>query len=79
MELENQPTTDGACYGSHWEQRLMPHEMMASTRLGQGASVRSTLTLAALEDSGWRRAAELTRQHGCMAALALRRGARSCC
>ena len=27
MELENQPTTTAACWGSHWEQRLLPFEV----------------------------------------------------
>ena len=50
-ELENQPTTSGSCFGSHWEQRLFPQEMMAST--ASHNSFMSALTLAALEDSGW--------------------------
>ena len=50
-ELENQPTTSGSCFGSHWEQRLFPQEMMAST--ASHNSFISALTLAALEDSGW--------------------------
>ena len=50
-ELENQPTTSGSCFGSHWEQRLYPQEMMAST--ASHNSFMSALTLAALEDSGW--------------------------
>ena len=28
-ELENQPTSGSACYGSHWEQRLYMNELMA--------------------------------------------------
>ena len=51
MELENQPTSQGACYGSHWEQRLFTNELMAST--SSHAQIYSALTLAALEDSGW--------------------------
>ena len=50
-ELENQPTTSGSCFGSHWEQRLFTQEMMAST--ASHNSFMSALTLAALEDSGW--------------------------
>ena len=52
-ELENQPTTSGSCYGSHWEQRLMMNELMVSTT--SHVAVYSALTLAALEDSGWYR------------------------
>ena len=52
--LENQPTSTGACFGSHWEQRLFMHELMASTT--SHTAVYSSLTLAALEDSGWYRA-----------------------
>ena len=52
--LENQlPSSKGTpvCYSSHWEQRLFPTELMASTE--RAFSVKSALTLAALEDSGW--------------------------
>ena len=52
--LENQPTSTGVCYGSHWEQRLFMNEMMASTSSHHAAF--SALTLAAMEDSGWYRA-----------------------
>ena len=50
-ELENQPTSSNSCFGSHWEQRLLPNEVMAATTSHN--AVYSALTLAALEDSGW--------------------------
>eukprot|EP00966_Prymnesium_polylepis_P202690 4695866-Prymnesium_polylepis.1 len=53
-ELENQPTSGGGCWGSHWEQRLMANEVMAAVT--SHSAVYSALTLAALEDSGWYRA-----------------------
>jgi leishmanolysin-like peptidase len=28
VELENQPTTDGACWGHHFEERVMMQEVM---------------------------------------------------
>jgi len=49
--LENQPTSSGSCRGSHWEQRLLMSELMASTT--SHVSIYSALTLALLEDSGW--------------------------
>ena len=53
-ELENSPTTAGACIASHWDQRLMMHELMAP--MSSHTAVYSALTLAALEDSGWYKA-----------------------
>ena len=54
-ELENQPTGGaGACFGSHWEQRLFMNELMAP--VDSHVAIKSALTLAALEDSGWFRA-----------------------
>lgn len=53
-ELENQPTSNTACYASHWEQRNFMNELMAP--ISSHTSVYSALTLAALEDSGWYRA-----------------------
>ncbi|KAL1514809.1 hypothetical protein AB1Y20_003895 [Prymnesium parvum] len=50
-ELENQPTTSGACWGSHWEQRLFSSDLM--TAVTTHLSKYSALSLAALEDSGW--------------------------
>ena len=52
--LENQPTSSGSCYGSHWEQRYFMNEMMASTSSHHAAF--SPMTLAAMEDSGWYKA-----------------------
>jgi len=54
VEIENQPTSSGSCWGSHWEQRLLMYELMAST--SSHHAVYSALTLALLEDSGWYRA-----------------------
>ena len=50
-ELENQPTSTGSCFGSHWEQRLFMNELMAP--VDSHIAIKSALTLAALEDSGW--------------------------
>lgn len=50
--LENQPTGDGDCYGSHWDHRLFNNEFMAAVYTGASQYVTS-LTLALLEDSGW--------------------------
>ena len=52
MELENHMTTPCALFGSHWEQRVMAHELMASTSVSPAALV-SRVTLALFEDSGW--------------------------
>ena len=51
VELKNQPTTAGACRGSHFEQRLYMNEMLAP--VSGPYSVFSALTLAVMEDSGW--------------------------
>ena len=40
--------------GSHWEQRILKNEVMGAVSLSR--SVRSALTLATLEDSGWYKA-----------------------
>jgi leishmanolysin-like peptidase len=51
-ELENQPTGDGSCVGSHWEERLFNTEFMsaiADTKIQH----YSRLSLALLQDSGW--------------------------
>ena len=53
-EFENTPTTQGACYASHWDQRILMNELMAP--ISSHTAVYSALTLAALEDSGWYRA-----------------------
>jgi hypothetical protein len=54
-ELENQLYGDDvlACdfQGSHWESRILAHEIMA-TNVGHFSKI-GPLTLAALEDSGW--------------------------
>ena len=31
VELENQPTSAGGCFGSHWEQRLFVFEVLHIT------------------------------------------------
>jgi leishmanolysin-like peptidase len=50
--LENQPTGDDDCYGSHWDHRLYNNEFMAAVYTGSTQYV-TALTLALLEDSGW--------------------------
>jgi len=50
-ELENQLTTACDLQGSHWEQRLLSTELMAS--YAQHVMKLSPLTLAVFEDSGW--------------------------
>ena len=53
-ELENQDTSVGSTYGSHWETRLFPDEMMSPILLLGGPSLGvSRATLAFFEDSGW--------------------------
>jgi hypothetical protein len=54
-ELENQPTSDDDCFGSHWEERLFNTEVMSSTT-DPFANHYSPMTLALLEDSGWYKA-----------------------
>ena len=54
VELENQPTAGGcSLIGSHWEQRILASDLMASTSDGSGTAVISPVTLAIFEDSGW--------------------------
>ena len=50
--LENQPTFDGDCFGSHWEQRFFYSEIMTAVATPTQRYL-SPLTLALLEDSGW--------------------------
>eukprot|EP00986_Skeletonema_menzelii_P018567 scaffold26658_cov153-Skeletonema_menzelii.AAC.2 len=50
--LENQPTGDDDCYGSHWDHRLYNNDFMAAVYTGSTQYV-TPLTLALLEDSGW--------------------------
>lgn len=50
--LENQPTGDSDCFGSHWDHRLFNNEFMAAVYTGSTQYV-TALTLALLEDSGW--------------------------
>ncbi|OQR91742.1 leishmanolysin-like peptidase, metalloprotease family M08 [Achlya hypogyna] len=49
VELENQDA--GACFGSHWEERIFEPEMMSP--LQSFRNVPSGLTLAYFQDSGW--------------------------
>ncbi|KDO26018.1 hypothetical protein SPRG_08671 [Saprolegnia parasitica CBS 223.65] len=51
VELENQDA--GACFGSHWEERIFEPEMMSP--LQSFRNVQSGLTLAYFQDSGWYR------------------------
>ena len=50
--LENQPTGDSDCFGSHWDHRLFHNEFMTAVYTGSRQYV-TALTLALLEDSGW--------------------------
>ena len=50
--LENQPTSDDDCYGSHWDHRLYNNEFMAAVYTGSTQYV-TAMTLAFLEDTGW--------------------------
>ena len=50
--LENQPTGEDDCYGSHWDHRLYNNDFMAAVYTGSTQYV-TALTLALLEDSGW--------------------------
>jgi len=52
--LENQPTGDTDCFGSHWDHRLFNNEFMTAVYTGSTQYV-TALTLALLEDSGWYR------------------------
>ena len=54
VEIENQPTSNGACWGSHWEERLFKTEFMSAI-VDVGSSY-SALTLGFFEDSGWYKA-----------------------
>ncbi|KAL7544916.1 hypothetical protein ACHAWF_008282 [Thalassiosira exigua] len=50
--LENQPTGEMDCFGSHWDHRLFNNEFMTAVYTGSTQYV-TALTLALLEDSGW--------------------------
>ena len=52
VELENTPTTSGACFGSHWEQRVLNSEAMAAV-VTDSSSAFSAITLAAFHDMGF--------------------------
>jgi len=53
--LENQPTNDGNCFGTHWEARLYASEFMSAITKPT-KQVVSPVTLALFEDSGWYKA-----------------------
>eukprot|EP00566_Odontella_aurita_P024760 CAMPEP_0113584424 /NCGR_PEP_ID=MMETSP0015_2-20120614/33102_1 /TAXON_ID=2838 /ORGANISM="Odontella" /LENGTH=97 /DNA_ID=CAMNT_0000489485 /DNA_START=3 /DNA_END=292 /DNA_ORIENTATION=+ /assembly_acc=CAM_ASM_000160 len=50
--LENAPTNDGNCFGTHWEARLFHSDYLTAIR-GSTRQHLSPLTLAILEDTGW--------------------------
>lgn len=50
--LENQPTADADCFGSHWDERLFHTESLGAF-FGSEENSLSALTLALLEDTGW--------------------------
>ena len=52
--LQNQHTSEGACWGSHWEARLFETDLMSP--VASHFTVYSNLTLALFEDSGWYKA-----------------------
>eukprot|EP00946_MAST-07B_sp_MAST-7B-sp1_P005228 g5228.t1 len=52
VELENTPTSSGACFGSHWEQRVLDGEAMAA-QVTDASSKFSELTFAAFHDMGF--------------------------
>jgi hypothetical protein len=41
VELENQPTSSGSCYGSHWEERLFEQELMTALAQVKWCCIRS--------------------------------------
>ena len=53
--LENQPTNEHDCFGTHWDERYFYTETL-SAYYAPEADYFSALTLALLEDSGWYRA-----------------------
>jgi len=58
-ELENQPTTAGSCFGSHFEARIFADDVMSAVSVDDGTGAlqhKTPLLLAALQDSGWYRA-----------------------
>ncbi len=50
--LENQPTNDGNCFGSHWEARLFASDVVAAIKTPT-FQLLTPLTLALFDDSGW--------------------------
>ena len=52
VEVENQPTSAGACWGSHWEQRVLGTEAMTAVVSSNNPPV-SYFTLAAFHDMGF--------------------------
>eukprot|EP00579_Thalassiosira_antarctica_P012174 CAMPEP_0201918814 /NCGR_PEP_ID=MMETSP0903-20130614/7867_1 /ASSEMBLY_ACC=CAM_ASM_000552 /TAXON_ID=420261 /ORGANISM="Thalassiosira antarctica, Strain CCMP982" /LENGTH=758 /DNA_ID=CAMNT_0048455199 /DNA_START=167 /DNA_END=2440 /DNA_ORIENTATION=+ len=52
--LENQPTGENDCFGSHWDLRLYNNDIMAAVYTGSTQYI-TALTLAFLEDTGWYR------------------------
>ena len=53
--LENIPTNDGNCFGSHWEARLFATDTVAAIKIPI-MQMLTPLTLGVLEDSGWYKA-----------------------
>lgn len=52
--LENQPTNEMDCFGSHFDERYFFTEALSAVK-GGAREVLSSLTLGLLEDSGWYR------------------------
>jgi leishmanolysin-like peptidase len=50
--IENQPTNDGNCFGSHWEARLFASDVIAAIKIPT-LQFLTPLTLALFDDSGW--------------------------
>ena len=52
IEVENQPTSAGACWGSHWEQRVLGTEAMTPVVSDDNPAI-SSFTLALFHDMGF--------------------------
>ena len=56
-EIESQPTAPGACWGSHWEERLYMSDALSAVASGTyHKNINSRVTLAYFEDTGWYKA-----------------------
>lgn len=53
--LENQPTSEGDCFGQHWDKRLFSSDLMTAVARKE-QHLLTPLTLAFFEDMGWYKA-----------------------